>query len=227
MRKRLSLKTRRPDLDVEVFRAHYEYHHIPMGLAHLGLFQWRRYVRNYIESLLEGKPYFDCITEFWVADDYDDALLQDFVKSEAFKPLDQDDNLFLDISKRFSLDLMSVILAGAKEPETGVKTMLLWREGGGDMNMARNAVAPVMEALANRTKFATLDVSQNPSPDTAPFDCILTLWTEAPFTGADFAGKGPAGPRTILNIDAVETPRAQLYPGAFHKGGKKWQTTPP
>jgi len=216
MRKRLSLKTRRPDLDVEVFRAHYEYRHIPMGLAHVGVFQWRKYVRNYIQTTIEGAPYFDCVTEFWIADDYDDALLHDFVKSEAFQPLDQDDNLFLDISKRFSLDLESEIIAGAKEPETGAKTMLLWRSGGGDMKTARNAVTPVVEALADRTLFATLDVSRAPSPDAAPFDSILTLWTKTPLTGADFAGKGPSGPRYIANMDAVETPRTLLYPGAFH-----------
>lgn len=216
MRKRLSLKTRRPDLSAEVFRAHYEYRHIPMGLAHVGVFQWRKYVRNYIHAPLEGAPFFDCVTEFWTADDYDDALLQDFVKSEAFQPLDQDDHLFLDISKRFSLDLESEVLAGATEPEGSAKTMLLWRSGGGDMNTARNAVAPVVEALADRTQFATLDVSRSLSPDTAPFDCILTLWTKAPLTGADFSGRGPSGPRYIANIESVETPRTQLFPGAFH-----------
>mgnify|MGYP001227107960 CR=1 FL=1 len=215
MRKRLSLKTRRRDLSAEVFRAHYEYRHIPMGLAHVGVFQWRKYVRNYIQTPLEGEPYFDCVTEFWTADDYDDALLQDFVKSEAFQPLDQDDHLFLDITKRFSLDLKSEVLAGATEPEGSAKTMLLWRAGS-ELNTARNAVAPVVEALADRTLFATLDVSRSPSPDAAPFDCILTLWTKTPLTGADFIGRGPSGPRYIASIESVETPRAQLFPGAFH-----------
>lgn len=215
MRKRLSLKTRRRDLSVEVFRAHYEYRHIPMGLAHVGVFQWRKYVRNYIQTLLEGEPYFDCVTEFWTADDYDDARFNAFVKSDAFQPLNEDDGLFLDVSKRYSLDLESEVLVGATEPETSTKTMLLWRAGD-EMNTARNAVAPVVEALADRTLYATLDVSRSRSPDAAPFDCILSLWTKTPLTGADFIGKGPSGPRTIANIDAVETPRSQLYPGAFH-----------
>lgn len=216
MRKRLSLKTRRPDLSVEVFRAHYEYRHIPMGLAHVGVFQWRKYVRNYIARPIEGVPYFDCVTEFWTDDDYDDAQLGAFVKSDAFQPLDQDDAHFLDITKRFSLDLDSEVLAGAPAPDEGAKTMLLWRSGGGNMRAAYNSVAPLLEALGAQALHAHLDVSRTPSPDAAPFDSILTLWSKAPLTSADFAGQGPKGQRYIANIDAVETPRAQLYPGTFH-----------
>ena len=215
MRKRLSLKTRRPDLSSEVFRAHYEYRHIPMGLAYVGVFQWRKYIRNYIQAPLEGGPYFDCVTEFWTADDYDDARLNDFVKSEAFRPLDQDDKHFLDISKRFSLDIDSETLVGSSAPEGAAKAMLLWRSGGGNMRAAHDAVAPLIDALSDQTLHATLDVSRTQSPDTAPFDSVLTLWSREVLTGADFAGQGPRGRRYIANIDAVETPRSQLYPGAF------------
>jgi len=216
MRKRLSLKTRRPDLSADVFRAHYEYRHIPMGLAHVGVFQWRKYVRNYIQTPLEGGPYFDCVTEFWVADDYDDTRLNDFVRSEAFQPLNEDDEHFLDISKRFSLELDSKVLAGNAAPDDAAKTMLLWRSGGGNMRAAHEAVASLLDALGDQMLHASLDVSRALSPGAAPFDSILTLWTKTPLNAADFAGKGPDGPRYIANIDAVETPRSQLYPGAFH-----------
>jgi len=216
MRKRLSLKTRRPDLSTEVFRAHYEYRHIPMGLAHVGVFQWRKYVRNYIQTPLEGAPFFDCVTEFWTDADYNDALLSDFVKSDAFRPLDEDDRHFLDISKRFSLDLDSEILAGAGAPEEGAKTMLLWRSGGGDIRAARAAIADLLHALGHQTLHAGLDVSRTPSPESAPFDSVLSLWTKRQLTAADFAGFGPEGARYIANIDAIETPRSQLFPRTLH-----------
>lgn len=216
MRKRVSLKTRRPDLSVEVFRAHYEYRHIPLGLAHVDAFQWLKYVRNYIAAPIEGAPWFDCVTEFWTADDYDDALLHAFVKSDAFRPLDEDDPHFLDISKRFALDLDTETLIGAPAPEEAAKSMLLWRSGGGDMRAAQDAVWPVLEGLQTQTLHATLDVSRRPSADSAPFDSILTLWTKAPLIAADFEGKGPTGQRYIASIDSVETPRSLLYPRALH-----------
>ncbi len=62
--KSITIVRRRADLSRAAFRAYYEGHHAPLGIAWFG---FDRYVRNHVA---EGAPDpgFDCIAEFWPSD---------------------------------------------------------------------------------------------------------------------------------------------------------------
>lgn len=62
--KSITIVRRRGDLSRAAFRAHYEEHHAPLGVAWFG---FDRYVRNHVADA-EPDPGFDCIAEFWPTD---------------------------------------------------------------------------------------------------------------------------------------------------------------
>lgn len=222
MRKRISLKTRRPGLTLEAFRDHYESRHVPLGLAHVDRFQWRRYVRNYVVEALGIPVAFDGYAEFWVDDDADDEALARFVASPEFAALHEDDARFLDVGARFSAEVVAVPFeaaagrtreAGAAKTDDAEKVVMLWTAGAGVAGESAACAARITASLADRVVAATLEQVLDPAP-TAPFDTLLTMFL-AEARAADIPlGAMPGSPWSLLTLDPVETPADRLFGGA-------------
>jgi uncharacterized protein (TIGR02118 family) len=57
---------RRPGMEFEEFRRHYEEVHVPLALSKFRFL--KRYVRNYIPPAAAAAPLCDCVTELWFDD---------------------------------------------------------------------------------------------------------------------------------------------------------------
>lgn len=90
----LSLIKRRPDIDRDAFRSHYETVHAPLALPHMsGLV---RYVRYHLEAELFGTIGFDVISAFWYRDADSTAKMMETLASPAGKPILEDELTFMD-----------------------------------------------------------------------------------------------------------------------------------
>lgn len=212
MRKRLSIKTRRPDLSRSEFRTYYETRHVPLGLSFIEHFKWLRYVRNHVRSTRGGLVTFDCFAEFWVADDADDEALYKFLRSEDFRRLDLDDRQFLDISRRLSFEVREVVLLPDDAAPAGrrSKTVLMWKQGANPREVPETLASRIVAHLGPALYSAVLDVALPPVPEESPFDAFLSM---------EYAGASPLeidpqllpGARwALVEVDPVETPREKL-----------------
>jgi uncharacterized protein (TIGR02118 family) len=78
----------------EDFRQRYEQGHAPLAARSLPLL--RRYVRNYVESSMEGwEPDFDAVTEFWFDSMEDWNATKAWVSSEEGQVLARDEEVFM------------------------------------------------------------------------------------------------------------------------------------
>ncbi len=222
MRKRISIKTRRPGLSPDAFRDHYENRHVPLGLGYVDRFQWRRYVRNYVVDVLGRPVAFDAYTEFWVDDDADDEALAQFVASPEFAALHEDDARFLDVEARFSCEVVTVPIeiapegsrnADATRGEAAEKVTLLWTSDGEATAESAAHASAITTALAGRVLDATLEQVLDPPP-TAPFDTLLTLFLCDARAVDVPVDRLPMGSWSLLTLDPVETPADRLYGGA-------------
>ncbi len=212
MRKRLSIKTRRPDLSRSEFRQYYETRHVPLGLSFIKHFKWLRYVRNHVRSSTGGLITFDCYAEFWVADDADDEALYGFLRSEDFRRLDLDDRQFLDISRRLSFEVRETVLwpHEATESVAGNKAVLMWKQGANPREVAETVASRIVSALRDRLHCAALDVALSPVPEESPFDVFLSLEYKGPAPLDIGSPLLPQGRWALVEVDPVETPPEKL-----------------
>tara|TARA_R110002110_G_scaffold409068_2_gene631115 strand:+ start:3804 stop:4451 length:648 start_codon:yes stop_codon:yes gene_type:complete len=212
MRKRLSIKTRRPDLSRSEFRHYYETCHVPLGLSFINHFKWLRYVRNHVRSSSGSLITFDCYAEFWVADDADDEALYGFLRSEDFRRLDLDDRQFLDISRRLSFEVREVVLlpAQATSPGRHNKAVLMWKQGANPREVAEMAASRIVSALTDQLHFAALDVALPPVPEESPFDAFLSLEYKGSAPLAMDSSLLPQARWALVEVDPVETPPEKL-----------------
>ena len=226
MRKRISLKTRRPGLTIAEFRTHYEERHVPLGLSHIDHFRWRRYVRNYVVDRFGARVAFDGYTEFWDDEDGDDAL-NAFLASPDFERLDRDDRRFLSVDRRFSAVVAEeVLVESAGYDLAALKYAFLWRDG--DPRAVGAFAARLVAALGDQLVEATLDRSMEQTLSNAPFTCLLSLRvtpeTRLLENGRAVPGEGTA----LIRLDPVETPPSLLYRGRETRanspqpGGRKY-----
>lgn len=106
--KSITIVRRRADLSRAAFRAHYEEHHAPLGVAWFG---FDRYVRNHVADA-ESDPGFDCIAEFWPTDPAQIGR----ALAAAGTLFDEDDARFMSPERRNGV-VEEVLLAG---PPRGV-----------------------------------------------------------------------------------------------------------
>lgn len=216
MRKKISLKTRRPGLSHAAFREHYEDRHVPLGLAYVDRFRWRRYVRNYVLDQRGAPVGFDAYTEFWIDPDADEEALARFVASPEFHGLHADDRRFLDVDARFSCDVVEIPLdPGARDAADAgpvSKLTLLWRSEPVAASEAVGLVHRITAPVADQLVAASLDRVLEP-PATAPFDHLLTLRLASAGAGASAldASAIPWERWSLLTVEPVETPASKLY----------------
>jgi len=218
MRKRISLKTRRPDLSRSEFRQYYETSHVPLGLSFISHFGWLRYIRNHVRSSRGGLITFDCYTEFWVADDADDEALYRFLRSKDFRRLDLDDRKFLDISRRLSFEVRETVLV-AHEPvnsDPGNKVVLMWKQDANPREVAETVAARIVSELSAHLLLATLDVALPPVPEESPFDAFLSLIYKTDTPRDIDVSLLPQGRWVLVDVDAVETPPEKLAAGSIN-----------
>lgn len=219
MRKRISLKTRRPGITRAECRTYYEQHHVPLGLGFIEHFQWQRYVRNHVCETSSASVPFDCVTEFWVADEADDDALARFIASDAFTVLDLDDRHFLDTERRFSGDFeeypIAVARTGSRSQEApqapSIKYLLFWLAGDEPLDSQLDRSHHLVGALGDGVRRASLDRLRGPTPPAAPFDTLL--WIEASEAIATPVPdwKPREGGFGWTRVEPIETPPDKLY----------------
>lgn len=227
MIKILSVKTRLPGTTREAFRQHYEGRHVPLGLGFIDRFRWRKYIRNHVVSVHAGNVDFDCLTEFWVASREDQEATRVFTASPGFRVLDEDDERFLDVTRRFSCELDEQIVAGTRPgfmakgsrriaaifscPESGSQSR---PESAGADAFARSVAAEVgriasKEGLARTC--VTLDLRATSGPRPTEFAAIVSSWSPPGGTPARLAGWVAHEPDAEVELEVVETPADQLW----------------
>lgn len=210
MRKRISLKTRRPDLSPDEFRFYYEHHHVPLGLGFIEDFQWRRYVRNHVLSV-HGRPVdFDCITEFWVDDDADDHALQRFIESPRFRVLADDDQNFLDVSRRLSFEVRETTLrSGLENTQPPSHLALSWK--GNSVSDPQGQADYLVDRLGARSSHLVLNRAIGALPAAAPFDSVLYIsLVEKPHLQR-LASLPLMKDVSLLLLEPIETPADLLF----------------
>ena len=218
MRKRISLKTRRPDLSREAFRAHYEGVHVPLGLTFIEHFHWRRYRRNHVPSCHGAPTLFDCYAEFWVDRDEDDSALSEFVKSAEFQVLNDDDERFLDVRQRVSFDVEETLLMGSADERSGGPTLgVALRDGAKPSDSGKALAARLIDSLGPQVVTATLDIrlggEPTGPPPAAPFDSLLRLCLEGELPATPDPARFGGDRCSVLVLDPVETAPELLYTG--------------
>lgn len=214
MRKRISLKTRRPGLSPEAFRDHYENRHVPLGLEYVDRFQWRRYVRNYVVATIGTPVAFDGYAEFWVDDEADDEALARFVASPEFATLHEDDGRFLDVEARFSGEVAAVPFQprGRSRGDAVVKVTLLWTAGPEPAAEVVARASRITTHLGDCVVDAALEQVLDPPPK-APFDTLLTMFLADARADDVPLDTMPERPWSLLTLDPVETPADRLFGG--------------
>jgi uncharacterized protein (TIGR02118 family) len=101
MIKVMALIKRKPTVSHEEFVRHYEEVHAPLALKLFPMI--KRYVRNHLVAPLGApEPDFDCITEFWFDSPESAQAVVDIRMSPAGKPIRDDEETFMDMSKMVS-----------------------------------------------------------------------------------------------------------------------------
>jgi uncharacterized protein (TIGR02118 family) len=86
---------RRPDLEFEAFRKHYEEVHAPLARSKFRFM--RKYVRNFLSPSAENPPPCDCITELWFDDM--ETFAQQAKETGSDPEIEADEKLFMDRSR--------------------------------------------------------------------------------------------------------------------------------
>ena len=120
----LALIARRPDVDRDVFRKHYEQEHVPLALPLLeGL---TRYVRNHVVSSVFGEePTFDVLTEFSYRDAGAFEAVVNRLASAEGEGVSQDELRFMDKEKNVFFGVEKWAGWGAEKSAEAQKVALL------------------------------------------------------------------------------------------------------
>lgn len=220
MIKILSVKTCRPDSTRKAFRRHYEERHVPLGLGFIDRFRWRKYVRNHVVAVHRGHVEFDCLTEFWVASRDDQESTRAFAASPEFRVLDEDDERFLDVTRRFSCELEEQIVAGTRPTldPMGTKRLaaIFSRPESTDPLFFARSISTEARRIASVGSLGgarvTLDLRTSSGLRPTAFAAIVSTWS-SPGTPlarlTDWAGQEPDAE---VELEVVETAADLLWP---------------
>ena len=205
------LVSRRGDLSRTQFRDYYETRHGPLTIANKAGLSFDRYVRNHIvETQGEGLD-FDCISEFWYADEQAIANAQHFMHGPDGEPLRVDEVNFIDTSLIRYFASAEEIVAGptrGTERPGSRKTIVLLRapdaREGFDVLMADRGRA-IADAHGAGVERVSIDLSPGDAGSTA-FDTMLTVW-HAPGAAPPYLAEASSWPgfRLMLVVEPSET----------------------
>ncbi len=227
MIKLLSVKTRREGSTRDAFRRHYEERHVPLGLGFIDRFRWRKYQRNHVVAVHAGHVDFDCLTEFWFASREDQESTRVFAASPEFRVLDQDDERFLDVTRRFSCELEERILAGARPAHDAAGTRRISAifsrtesrpesrpESIGADDFAKSISAEVARLAAQASLAGTrvaLDLRVQPGQRPTEFAAIVSTWAPPGASPVRLSGWVDHEPDAEVELEVVETPADRLW----------------
>lgn len=220
MIKILSVKSCRPDSTREAFRRHYEGRHVPLGLGFIERFRWRKYVRNHVVAVHSGRADFDCLTEFWVASREDQESTRVFAASPDFRVLDEDDERFLDVTRRFSCELEEQIIAGTPPSIDAMGTRriaaIFSRPEATDPLVFASSMAAEARRVASLGQLAgrrvALDLRASSGPRPTEFAAILSTWSSPGTPPARLTDWRVHEPDAEVELEVVETPAELLWP---------------
>ena len=219
MIKLLSVKTRLPGTTREAFRRHYEERHVPLGLGYIDRFRWRKYARNHVVAVHAGEVDFDCLTEFWFGSSADQESTRVFAASPEFRVLDDDDERFLDVTRRLSFPLEERSIAGARAVHDAAGTrrfaaIFSCPDPTGVDAFARSISAEVKRIASRqdleRTR-VSLDLRAMSGPRANEFAAIVSTWSAPGRSPVRLAGWSDHEPDAEVELEVVETPAERLW----------------
>ena len=219
MMKLLSVKTRLPGTTREAFRRHYEERHVPLGLGFIDRFRWRKYARNHVVAVHAGRVDFDCLTEFWVAGPEDQESTRVFAASPEFRLLDQDDERFLDVTRRLSFPLEERLVAGTRPAHDAAGTRRIAAifscpDSARADDFARS-IAAELGRIASKASLArtrvSLDLRALPGPRASEFAAIVSTWSAPGTSPVHLVDWVDHAPDVEVELEVVETPADRLW----------------
>lgn len=219
MLKLLSVKTRLPGTTRAAFRRHYEERHVPLGLGFIDRFRWRKYARNHVVAVQAGAVDFDCLTEFWFGSPADHEATRAFAATPEFRVLDEDDERFLDVTRRLSFPLEEHSIAGDRPAHDAVGTRRFAAIFACPEPAAAGGFAQSISAEARRIAaspgFAgtrvSLDLRAATGPRPSELAAIVSSWSAPGSSPVRLSGWSGHAPYAEIELEVVETPAERLW----------------
>ncbi len=206
--KTIALISRRPDLNRDAFRDHYETKHAPLAVWYV---HFNKYVRNHVIAPSDV-PY-DVMSEFWLADP---ATVTTLATSAAGELLRKDAARFIAPTSVRAVADESLLAGPPREVEVGrIKkhaVMLTRRPYAGAADFTADAIdwGQRLGEIPAVTR-VTIDIVKPLPGNTFPADAILSLWPTEQFDPAVLSNPPRSVESTwVLTLDAYETPTATL-----------------
>lgn len=207
MIKTVAFIARRPDVEPEAFRDHYERVHAPLALPHLAGIV--RYARNHVVAPIAGEaPEFACATEFWWRDGRAITALLARLETEAGAEIRRDEDTFMDRARN---SFFAVRGAGASfEAPAGVATKVLAlgrrrSDEPPDAFLARwteTSVPSLVDALGG-ARAILHDAALAGAP--APWECATWIWL-AGAPGRAGTWRAERADACVVRVETHETP---------------------
>ena len=219
MIKLLSLKTRLPGTTREAFRRHYEERHIPLGLGFIDRFRWRKYARNHVVAVHAGEVDFDCLTEFWFGSPADQESTRVFAASPEFRVLDDDDERFLDVTRRLSFPLEEQSIAGLRPVHDAAGTRRFAAifscpdptRGDAFAKAISSEVRRIASKPGLERTRVSLDLRAMADPRASEFAAIVSTWSAPGDSPVRLSGWADHAPDAEVELEVIETPAERLW----------------
>ncbi len=182
MVKIIALIKRRADLSRSEFRRHYEEIHAPLALQHLE--QMSGYVRNHVAGELIGRPAgFDCLSEFWYADQAAFQCLLAYLGSDAAEPIRRDElsfmskaeNVFFPVEEQLVIEDRSAVASGAVSKIVALAARSQGEPLASFLRRYGAALPAWLEGL-RRPLQCTQNIVLHSAQVKLPWDAITMLW---------------------------------------------------
>jgi hypothetical protein len=213
MLKVIALIKRRADLARADFRQHYEEIHVPLALRHLD--QMSKYVRNHVTAEVAGGPCgFDCLTEFWYADQAALQRVLAYLQSAAAEPIRRDELAFMAKPENVFFPVEEhVVLEHRSAPSAALSKLVILAARPEDESVRafRNRYEATLSAWFDGLPEPLRCVHNTVLPSAAaapPWDVITMLWYAAASAVQPRRAPRGVGRGLIVGVCECETPLA-------------------
>lgn len=219
MLKIIALIKRRTDMPRSEFRRHYEEIHAPLALQHLD--QMSAYVRNHVTGERVGGPAgFDCLSEFWYADQAALERLLAYLQSDAAEPIRHDElsfmskaeNVFFPVDEQLVLEDRRAVASSAVSKIVVLAARSQGEPLGSFLRRYGAALPAWLEGLPQPLQ-CTQNIVLHRAEAPSPWDAITMLWHHTQQAELLFTAAPPGVERClIVSVSECKTPLRESKP---------------